>query len=63
MLALVDGDYNFIWVDAGSNGVSSDAQIWNSCELKDLIEEKRLGIPEAEPLAEGAQDVPYFFYW
>jgi len=56
MLALVDGDYNFIWVNAGSNGTGSDAQIWNICELKEMIEENKLGIPEAG----SQQDVPYF---
>ena len=25
MLALVDADYNFLWVDVGSNGACSDS--------------------------------------
>ena len=60
LMALVDADYNFIWVDAGCNGSGSDAQIWNSCELKELIEEKLMGMPEAAPIVEGQRDVPYF---
>ncbi len=38
LMALVDGDYKFIWVDVGSNGPSSDAQIFEDCELKHVID-------------------------
>ena len=31
LMAVVDADYMFIWVEAGSNGSVSDAQIFNSC--------------------------------
>ena len=60
LMAVVDGDYKFIWIDVGTNGACSDAQIWNSCELKDLILDDRLGIPEAEPLPGREEDIPYF---
>ena len=60
LMALVDADYNFIWVDAGSNGSASDAQIWNSCELRDLVEENKLDIPEPAPIVEGERNIPYF---
>lgn len=60
MLALVDGDYRFIWVDAGSNGACSDAQIWNACVLKQSIDDEEIGIPDGKPVVEGEQDVPYF---
>ena len=42
LLALVDGQYRFRWVDLGSQGSCSDAQIFNSCQLKDKIEELEL---------------------
>lgn len=61
LLALVDGDYKFMWVDAGSNGACSDAQIFNDCDLKEMVELGRMHIPAAEPLADGDKDVPYFF--
>jgi len=61
MLALVDGDYKFIWVDAGTNGSSSDAQIFNTCELKEMVESDLLGIPPAQPFPGGDTDVPFFF--
>ena len=34
LLALVDADYQFTWVDVGSNGSASDAQIFNQTELR-----------------------------
>ena len=60
MLALVDGDYRFLWVDAGTNGACSDAQIWNDCELKEMIEDQQLGLPDPEPVVEGERALPYF---
>ena len=33
MLALVDGEYKFRWVDIGTAGSCSDAQIFNGCQL------------------------------
>jgi len=59
MLAIVDADYKFIWVDAGANGACSDAQIWNSCEFLESVEAQELGIPEATPLVEGERAIPY----
>ena len=38
MLGLVDADYKFLWVDVGANGSASDAQLFNSCELKEAID-------------------------
>ena len=39
MLALVDADYKFVWVDIGSRGASSDVQIFNNFELKECMED------------------------
>lgn len=61
LLAVVDADYKFLWVDAGSNGACSDAQIFNDCELKEMVETGMLSLPADEPLPDGDTDVPYFF--
>lgn len=61
MMAIVDGDYKFLYVDAGSTGSASDAQIWNSCEIKELVEADKLGFPEAEDFPDGDRLIPYFF--
>ena len=33
LIAVVDADYKFIFVDIGANGAAADAQIWNTWEL------------------------------
>ena len=60
MLALVDGQYKFKWVDAGTTGSCSDAQIFNACQLKRRIEDGRIGFPDPAPITQGGRDVPYF---
>ena len=53
LLALVDADYKFLWVNVGSSGSSSDAQIFNHSQLKRRIENGTLGVPPPEPLGPG----------
>lgn len=60
MMALVDGDYNFQWIDVGTPGSASDAQIWNSIDLLEYIEANKMGIPAPEPLPQGDRPIPYF---
>ena len=60
MLALVDGQYKFRWVDAGTAGSCSDAQIFNASQLKRRIEVGRIGFPDPAPITQGGRDVPYF---
>ena len=50
LLALVDAKYKFLWVDVGTNGSSSDAQIFNDCDLHAGIIDGTLDVPDAEPL-------------
>ena len=59
LLALVDADYKFLWVNAGARGSSSDAQIFNRSKLK-RIENRTLGLPPPEPLGPGGPDLHYF---
>ena len=60
LLALVDSDYRFRWVDVGGMGHMSDAQIYNGSELKECIEDDTIGFPEPEPLRHDNQDMPYY---
>ena len=57
MLALVDGQYKFRWVDAGTARSCSDAQIFNACQLKRRIEDGRIGFPDPAPITQGSTDV------
>ena len=60
LLALCDADYKFLWVDAGTNGSVSDAQLFNDCELRETIEDGSIGFPAADRLPQDDQDMPYF---
>jgi hypothetical protein len=62
MLALVDADYRFLWLQIGVPGSSSDAQIFNSCALRDAIVDGSINFPPAQPLATAIDKtpVPYF---
>lgn len=60
LMALVDAEYRFIWIDVGTPGSHSDAQIWNDCELHTFIKDQQLEVPEEEPLPGGDVPVPYF---
>lgn len=60
LLALVDGDYKFLWADTGANGSASDAQIFNHSELRKALEQKTLGLPEPDNLPNDDRPFPYF---
>lgn len=38
LLALVDAQLRFIYLDVGTNGRASDRGIWNNCDLKSYLE-------------------------
>ena len=60
LLALVNADYKFLWVNMVASGSSSDAQIFNHSKLKRRIENGTLGLPPPEPLGPGGPDLHYF---
>ena len=60
LLALVDGDYKFLWVDLGPAKSSSDAQIFKHSDLRHKIESGNIGFPESESLVDDGLKVNYF---
>ncbi|XP_071946017.1 uncharacterized protein [Antedon mediterranea] len=50
LMALVDANYNFICVDVGNYGSSSDGGIFSRMQLKIALEENTLGIPPPKVL-------------
>ena len=60
LLALVDTEYRFLWVDVGSSGSPSDAQIFNQSKLREKVEDGAMGLTPPEPLGEGGPDLQYF---
>ena len=59
-MVLVDADYRFRWMDIGTEGYCSDAQIFNHGELREKIEDGSIGFPEADPIEPGGPDLPNF---
>ena len=59
LMALVDAEYRFRWVDIGTEGSFPDAQTFNHGELREKIEDGSKGFPEAEPIEPGGPDLPY----
>ena len=60
LLALVDGDYKFLWVDMGAAGSTSDAQIFKHTDLRHKIEDGSIGFPDSESLGIGGPKVNFF---
>jgi hypothetical protein len=58
LMALVYAD--FIRVEVGASGASSDVQIFNSCELKESILDASIDFPAPNSIVEGKQDVSFF---
>lgn len=60
LMALVDADYKFLWVDLGANGSASDCQVFNHGELKEAIEDGSIGFPEADEMPYDDWPMNYF---
>ena len=62
MMALVDADYKFMWIDVGGLGSQSGAQIYNQSKLKESLEDGSIGLPPPAPLPNDVQDFAYFLF-
>ncbi len=60
LISLVDADYKIIWIDVGTNGSASDAQIYNFSELCECIESGYIGLPADVPLPNDDRHTPFF---
>lgn len=59
VLGLVDADYKFLYVDVSAQGRASDASVWDNCNLKKYLEEKKLEIPGDASLPSSDIQSPY----
>ena len=60
LLAQVDGDSKFLWVDVGAAGSTSDAQIFKHTDLRHKIEDDSISFPDSESLWIGGPKVNFF---
>ena len=59
MLALVDANYKFLFVDVGAQGRACDGGVWDQCNLRKYLEEKRLHVPGEALLPHSDIKSPY----
>ena len=59
LLALVDSNYRFVFVDIGCNGRVSDGGVFGSTSLATGIRNKNLVFPSPRPLPDRQVAVPY----
>nr|XP_034194607.1 uncharacterized protein LOC117610879 [Osmia lignaria] len=61
LFALVDADYNFLYVDVGCQGRISDGGVFKTSELSKKIRRNSLGLPEKSVLPNRTKEIPYVF--
>ena len=61
MMAVVDADYKFLFVDVGRNGRVSDGGVFAATDLYKVLEDKQLNIPEPRPFPHDDTPMPYCF--
>lgn len=59
LMALVDADLQFIYVDVGTNGRVSDGGVWKKTTLCQALMENKLHIPPPSPLPSRSKPVPF----
>ena len=59
MMALVDGNYKFLYVDVGACGRASDGGVWDHCSLKNGLENNVIRIPAPESIPFTNRQSPY----
>ncbi len=50
LLAIVDADYKLLYVDIGCNGRISDGGVFKNCNMYQMLEQKKLDVPEPTTL-------------
>jgi len=63
LFALVDANYNFMFVDVGCQGRISDSGVFTNTELYKKLETKTLSLPQPVPLNEREKKCSILFCW
>lgn len=60
LFALVDANYNFLFVDCGCQGRISDGGVFKNSELFKNMENQSLSLPSSTPLPSRTKSIPYY---
>lgn len=61
LLAVVDSNYNFLYVNVGANGRAHDAAVFNESSLQEGIKNNLFDFPPDTELPGSSNKVPYVF--
>lgn len=59
LMALVDANYKFLYIDVGCNGRIADGGVFSNCSLSTALEQNALNLPAPRPLPSRTSPVPY----
>ncbi|XP_050715779.1 uncharacterized protein LOC126998330 [Eriocheir sinensis] len=59
LMALVDANYKFLYVDVSTNGSVSDSEAWDKCTLKAVLENNDVQVPSPEKLPFSQRMTPF----
>ena len=59
LMALVDANYKFLYVDIGTNGITSDGGVFRECSLNSALESGTLCLPQNTPLPGQSKPLPF----
>ena len=62
LMALVDSDYKFMYIDVGAVGSESDAGVFAHSQLSSLFSETRANLPLPEPLPGDPEGTPIEYF-
>jgi hypothetical protein len=59
-MAMVDANYQFLYIDVGRSGQSSDGGVFGDCTLRTALEEGTLRLPAPKPLQHDTDPMPFY---
>ncbi|XP_046811158.1 protein ANTAGONIST OF LIKE HETEROCHROMATIN PROTEIN 1-like [Lucilia cuprina] len=59
LMAVVDAEYNFLYVDVGCNGRVSDGGVFGNCSFQCALDNNDLNLPPPKPLPGRQASVPF----
>ena len=59
LMAVVDSNYNFLYIDAGANGSCSDSGVFIGTGMYKVFKQARANLPSPQPLPNSQQPVLY----